>query len=757
MRKLALFTAPFSLGVFLAVLMLPAGAVFPGAGVCALAGAALLPVRSRRGLAARLVCFGLAAGLGWTGWYQLRHIAPADALDGAEGTYTFTVSGYPAATRYGVSIPAELERTGGASIGALLYAKEEYAGVQPGDRLTGPVRLRRTNVSQGEASYYYDTKGIFLTANAGEELERIPCERTPVKYWPAVWAKRLKHSAGTYLPGDVAPLAVGLITGERGDLDTAAYTAFQRTGTAHIIAVSGLHVSFLAGLAGQVLGQNRRRTALAAMGMMAAFAGVAGYTPSVLRAALFQTMLLAAPVLGREEDRPTTLAGALMVILLPNPWAVVGTGLQLSFLSASGIYLLSSPLAERWTAAVPEDPRGWRRLAWGGGKAAAASVSTTLGALLLTTPLTAARFGALSLVSPLANLLILWAVSLVFVGGLLTALTGLVWGGLAGVLGAAVALPARYVLWMVKSLSRFSLAAVPSQGLYLRGWLLLVYGIALLALIPGWRRRARPILPVCGCLCALCAALVCTVLEARLPRLTLSVLDVGQGQSVALASRGRTALVDCGGNSRRNGGDIAADFLQSTGHAKLDLLILTHFHADHANGVPELLARLPVDRLVIPDVQGEDPFRQEIVALAEEAGTEVILLTENSRVTLGEAVLRLYRPLGDGGANEAGLSVLCTMGEFDALITGDMNTAVEKRLVKYGDLPDIELLVAGHHGSKYASSPELLLAVKPEYAAVSAGYNNYGQPAGETLERLAAAGCAIYRTDWMGRLTFTVR
>ena len=144
-------------------------------------------------------------------------------------------------------------------------------------------------------------------------------------------------------------------------------------------------------------------------------------------------------------------------------------------------------------------------------------------------------------------------------------------------------------------------------------------------------------------------------------------------------------------------------------------------------------------------------------ALAEEKGIETLFLAEDADVTFGESALRIYAPLGSGGANEEGLSVLCTAGDFDGLITGDMNDTVEKRLIKYGSLPDLELLVAGHHGSKYATSEELLLATTPELAVISVGYNTYGHPAPETLERLAAAGCAIYRTDWSGTVTITAK
>ena len=174
-------------------------------------------------------------------------------------------------------------------------------------------------------------------------------------------------------------------------------------------------------------------------------------------------------------------------------------------------------------------------------------------------------------------------------------------------------------------------------------------------------------------------------------------------------------------------------------------------------GIPELLERLEVGLLVLPDVEEDDPLRREITALAEEKGIETLFLAEDGDVTFGESALRIYAPLGSGGANEEGLSVLCTAGDFDGLITGDMNDTVEKRLIKYGSLPDLELLVAGHHGSKYATSEELLLATTPELAVISVGYNTYGHPAPETLERLAAAGCAIYRTDWSGTVTITAK
>lgn len=292
--------------------------------------------------------------------------------------------------------------------------------------------------------------------------------------------------------------------------------------------------------------------------------------------------------------------------------------------------------------------------------------------------------------------------------------------------------------------------------MYLKLWLALVYALLLLYLL-GRGEKKRPLVPLGLGTAGLCAALVLQAASHTAGRLTVSVLDVGQGLSVALLSGGRAALVDCGGTGADNPGDTAADYFQSLGLSRIDLVVLTHYHEDHAGGIPELLERLEVGLLVLPDVEEDDPLRREITALAEEKGIETLFLAEDADVTFGESALRIYAPLGSGGANEEGLSVLCTAGDFDGLITGDMNDTVEKRLVKYGSLPDLELLVAGHHGSKYATSEELLLATRPELAVISVGYNTYGHPAPETLERLAAAGCAIYRTDWSGTVTITAK
>ncbi len=755
MRKLCAFAVPFCAAVFSAVLLLPEGALLPAAALCALPALSAPLWRGDARLRVVLIALGAAAGLLWTGLFGAWRIAPALALDGQTRPVEAEVADYPTVTDDRMAVAVRIE-----GIRATLFTDASCAGVKPGDVIFCTASLRRSDVSRGEAYLGYWAKGIYLNAYARGEARCAPCGGIPPRYLPRVWAAALKDSLRRCFGPELAPFFISLVTGDKSLLPGDVYTALRRTGLAHVVAVSGLHVTFLAGFAGALFGRRRRGSAALGLLLCVCFAALAGFTPSVVRAVFFQAAILLAPLLGREEDRPTTLSAALLVLLVQNPYAAAGIALQLSFAAVAGISLLTGRLNRRWTARLPTRPgTPPLRLGCALARFALGTLATTLGALLFTTPLMAFYFRSVSLIAPLANLLCLWAVSYAFLGGLIAALAGLALPALGAAAAAVAAVPGRCVLWTAARLSRFPFAAVSLDAVYLLLWLLLAYAVALLYLLRFFRRGAggRPLIPLCGCGAALALALVLNAASLSGECLRMSVLDVGQGLCVALRAGGRTVLVDCGGNTFGGPGDLAADYLQGTGAERLDVLILTHCHADHAGGVPELLARLDVGLIVLPQSEEDEPLRREILDLAAERGVPVQLLDENAVVELGPARLTLYAPLGDGGINEEGLSVLCTSGDFDVLITGDMNQAVEKRLIKYGALPDVEVLVAGHHGSKYATSPELLRAVTPEYAVVSSGYNAYGHPAPETLSRLAEAGCAVYRTDLMGDITITYR
>lgn len=759
MRKLGIASISFSAAVFLANFLLPEQSLLPlgvGLGVLCL-GALVLGTRWAPGrrLISALVCGGLSAGLLWTALYTLIFIQPAQVLDGRTVVLSATVEDWPQETEYGTSVLVRADTESVVRLSTVLYTDEQGSQLKPGDRISTVAHCTLGDRTfSGEEITYYTAKGIFLRAQAYGRLDILHPERISVWDWPALWSKTLKTGIHAAFPPDAAALIQALVTGNRDSLTDEFTTSLQRVGLSHTVAVSGMHLAFLASMISLLLGKGKRSTALLTIVGVAIFCGIVGNTPSVLRAAVMIGMLQIAPLLRRERDDVTALTFALLLLLLQNPFSAAHVGLQLSFGAVAGILLVSDRiqtwLLDKLRLARRFESRSARLLVQVP-RFLVSTLSATLGASVLTVPLVALYFQIISLIAPLSNLLTLWAVAILFLGGLGLGTLGIVFPAWAAVLAVPISALANYVNWVIGALGRLPLAAIPLRSFYYRAWvvlLCLLVGSALLR-----KGEKRPLIPICAGAVTLAASVLLTAMTFHTGDLTAAVLDVGQGQSVLLRVGNYLTLVDCGGDSPDNAGDVAADYIQSLGRDTLDLLVVSHYHADHANGIPQLLRRVHVSAIALPDVEEGDPLRQEILDLAREQQIEVWFIRQDTHICLGEnQEFMLFAPLGQGAdTNELGLSVLASAGDFDALLTGDMSGQAEQLLLQHTDLPDVELLVVGHHGSKSSTTQELLETTKPELTVISVGkQNRYGHPDQETLERLDAMGAEIYRTDLQG-------
>ena len=236
--------------------------------------------------------------------------------------------------------------------------------------------------------------------------------------------------------------------------------------------------------------------------------------------------------------------------------------------------------------------------------------------------------------------------------------------------------------------------------------------------------------------------------------MTTQVLDVGQGQCVLFVSQDHAAVVDCGGSGMTSAGDKLGNQLELLGIRELDALILTHYDSDHINGLEALLERTHVTQVIAPTPEEGNQDAETVQTLCAQHDIPWNRLKQDETLSLGAGRLQIYAPLAEGKSNESGLAVVSTVHDFDVLVTGDMAKATEKKLLKVKRLPDIEVLVAGHHGSSYSTGKELLDAATPEAAVISVGEeNSYGHPGQETLDRLKERNIAVYRTDLEGTIT----
>lgn len=773
MRKLAWFSAGFGIACLLSCFAgggLPAALI--SAALCALClllwektrprltespDPALLPARrryafqlSRRGAA---LCLGGAAAFLWFSAYSLLFYAPAMELAGTEQTISGTVSSYPTETSIGGwSMTVRLDGVPG-SPDVLLYGSAHWGGLKPGDHVSCTARIRASDHVYGDDTTYYTARGVFLLAYCNDPPEIQAAPSVPLRYWPDLCAQKLK--AGIYAAFDdtAAPLAAAVTLGDKSSLSQQLYSSLNRAGVMHAAVVSGMHISFLVSFI-LILCRGRRGPALCLVPLLVFYALMAGGTPSAFRAVIMQGVLLAGPVLGREDDPPTSLGFALLVLLLQNPFAAASVSLQLSFASVAGILLVTQRLTDGLYRPVKARCKNklLRRLAY----LLAANVSVSLGAMLFTVPLIVLYFGQIVLAAPLTNILVLWAVTLLMVCALIIGTLAVFFPGTMAVPGAMCGLLARYIRAVVSVIGRRPLSSLDGTNLYFRIWLAAVY--LLLLLLALSRRRWRQAAVTVPCLAALLALAVgLNIWTVRRADLTVTALDVGQGASTLLLSGRDAVLVDCGGSASSSAGDIAADRLAAMGCTTLDALVLTHLDDDHFNGVPQLFYRLDVKQVFAPDTDANRDKLDQLSALAEAEGAKLILVDDRQGLPLGSSALTLYPPLGSGTSNEEGLFALCSHGEFDVLITGDSDAFVERMLVKYYPIPDLELLLVGHHGSAGSTCRELLDVLRPELAVISVGYNSYGHPAPEVLDRLSAAGAEVYRTDLSGTVTVTLR
>lgn len=743
MRRLAVFAGGFSLGIFLAQYLLRGDAALPGAGASLTLGvlALALPWEWRR--RSVVFCAALALGLGWSWLYARQVQRPAQALSGRTERVTATLCGYAAESDFGARVTVRLEGVPGR---AALYAGRELLDLVPGQTVTGQVRLSDAARIRDEDVTTFTSKGVFLLAYARGGLEIGEGTRRSPRWYPARTARAMKDRVRLLFFGDEAGFLTAILTGERSQVSEGAYRALTEAGLNHILAVSGMHCGFLMALASFLL-RSRRLQALLGVPLLAFYAALTGGSPSVLRAFVMLSLPMLAVLVRRENDGPTSLLAALFLILLANPFAAASVGLQLSFAAMTGILWLTPRLYKGLTGGKKRG-KVWGKVL----RFLAAAVAASLGAMVFTTPLVAYYFGALVLIAPLSSVLCLWAASWAFLFGLLSVSASFLWLPLGMLLALPARLAARYILAVAGMLSRVPCHAVYTANPYLKYWIVYVYLLFAAACLA--KRAGRRKYLLASALAGLTLALTVRLGAARYGSgLDALVLDVGQGQSVILASGGRFALVDCGsGNSWKVPGETAARQLASMGCKRLDYLLLTHYDKDHVSGVPGLLDRLETDTLLVPEGEDDAGLREEILNAARSHGVEVRFVTEEERLDLGRGRLTVFPPLGDREDNDRGLSVLASAGENDFLITGDMDAATEERLLETCGLPDIEALVAGHHGSKYAASQALLEALRPETACISVGSNSYGHPAEETLLRLARQGCDIYRTDLHGTI-----
>lgn len=628
----------------------------------------------------------------------------------------------------------------------------EARPVLPGEkiRVEGNVNYRLGPVNHGvrDVEDHLRRQGVHSMVRVygpdGVDVLEAPPTR-PHRYWPARWRQLQAERLSGIVAEAAIPLVYTVWLGDRRRVDDEDYDTYLRAGTAHILAVSGIHMGIVFLTVSAVLGmlvRNRRVRAVLVIVAVFGFALTTGARVSAMRASLMVAAYMAYELFDREPDTPSALSLAGLILLVSNPDSLFQLGFQLSFMSVASILLFHKPIEYRLEGL---------RMPW----AMRQTLAATLAVQILPLPLLLHTFHVLPGLGPLVNLAVVPLLTLVLWVSCFTAAAAFVWEGAALISGHALA----PLVWLIDSAagavtsvpgSYWRVAAPPALSVasYFGGVAAAWYGVRVGMDPKRWGT-------------ALALGLVGALIFWRpwTPEPEIVVLDLGSGDAIFVrAPSGQTLLVD-GGDAGRfvdMGERVVEPFLRSRQVSRLDYVAVTHAHSDHIGGLFHVLERFDVGRVVLSATPSGEDIEAAFIALCEAQGVPVQRAHRGMRVPLEGSPATVMHPPedwpGSGSLNDDSLVLRLDWPGGAILLTGDVESSAEAAMA---DLAlNAEGMQAPHHGSDTSSTAPFIDAVDPQAVFMSTP----GPPIlnDSVLRRYGARDIPIWRTDIHGGLRITV-
>jgi len=672
---------------------------------------------------------------------------------------------------------------------ALLFVPR-YPAYSYGDvlRVTGKLETP-PQLNDFDYKGYLVHQGIYSTMLYPE----IEVMETGKGFKPLEWVyslrNRLSQTLAEVLPEPQASLAQGIILGIRGNIPSSIKADFSHTGTAHLLAISGLHLSIIAGILLSIgtwlFGRRHYLYIWLALGAIWLYALLAGMHPPVIRGAIMASLFLTAELLGRQRTAITALAFAAAIMIGISTDILWDASFQMSFLAMTGLIFIFPFIQSLGRKAVT---------ATSGEDGAAVSIanfitdsfSVTLGAIIAVWPIIAYYFGIVSLVAPLTTFFTLLALPAIIITGALAGGLGLIALPVAQVIAWLAWLFLSYMLLAINIFAAIPLSFVEVDTISTN--LIWIYYLVLTLVLwfNSHRRQAitlatKPLTSVKPGINKttnfvtklpkkwvipplLVVAILVSLTAATMPddNLHVSILDVGQGDAILIRQGNLQVLVDGGPSPQAITLELSKQmpFWDRT----IELAVLTHPSADHVTGLVEVLNRYKVKQVLQPDLDFRSDIYDEWLRLLEEKDIKCTIAQAGQQIALGKTVIEVLNPQTppltgtESDIDNNGMVLHISMDEVSFLLTADIMWEAEFELIaRRANLASTVLKIA-HHGSDTSTTPEFLAVVNPQLTVISVGADNkFGHPTPEVMERLEdrIGSENIYQTDEQGTIEFT--
>ena len=637
----------------------------------------------------------------------------------------------------------------------------------------------RRNYKGFDYKLYLKTKNILGTLKSTNIKKVSHKIENPIEYIESKSIKlseNLKQKANNILPQEIASIFIGIILGDRTEIPEEAIENFRNANMSHILAVSGMHMSYLILLATQIIGKivGKKQSYYISIILIIEYMFLTGFSASIIRAGIMGIILISSKIFYKNNDVLTNIAISALIILLKNPYTILDLSFQFSYGGTIGIILFQKFISKNFLEKIIKS------------KKIIEIISVTISAQIIILPISIMQFNKLNIYFILTNLIIGFIIGPVMACGFIFLITLIINVKTAQIFSIILQIAIKTLILTSQ------IAKLPYSNIYLptpNFIQIIIYFLSIhifmfiyyiyntknktqtvkrfrniISMIKFYLKyRMTPKTKSRTKIISIIIIALIMVMQIIPKDLKVYFVDVNQGDSTFIVTpKGKTILIDGGGSSYTNvGKNTLLPYILDRGYTKIDIAIISHMDLDHCDGIIYLMDKIKIKTIIIGKQYEESDNYKRFVKLAKEKRIEVKIVEAGENINIERNVnLDILWPdsknkISENAINNNSLVFKLKYKKYSILFTGDIEEIAEKTILeRYKNMLQSTILKVAHHGSKTSTTPEFLKAVKPRYALIGVGKNNkFGHPSENTIKKLKEMKVKIFRTDELGEIT----